>query len=539
MADMKQLIYTISLIILLGSCTDEKYTDTLSSKESESGELVPVELALNLQPVQSPLSSGTKAGINAVSSAQVCKGLEISMVKTPVTRSATFEQDIKNFWVLQFNGTLPTSTLELKQFVNNNSVKEVLLNETAVRSRIIVIANADENTFSGLTDNSTTSGLNSTTLADFENLGISTGNTGFPLFNATDGNRIIYAGSTDMVVSAGKQADIRLYRTVARVKVKISLNNEMQAEGYSAWTCQFMNIPEKSFYYSVGHTAPFPGEAVKYFNYTQQSITPPATIDNQYLPVNLHQPVPFTSPDRRVTNAPSDATFLQIVGVEVVGGVVVRSVVYQVHLGSNFTDDYSISPNYSYTYDIKITGESGDDSRVIKFIPGYFGGELKMYKADGNVASTPAEADTWRYEKPIGVYLSDVNSPGGVKWLGEGSSMPLTTNSFTNGRQNTWALKDETGYTAMQKCISLNATTPQTIDDMVWYMPSYGESLSIYVVGSNTLKTLPDTYYWSSTTNGTSAWGTQVQTGASEPLSPTESYNLRCIKDLKPGETAF
>lgn len=532
MADMKQLIYVISLIILLGACTDEKYTDTLSSKGSESGELVPVELALNIQPVQSPLSSGTKAGGNAVTSTQVCKGLEITMVKTPVTRSATFEQEIKNFWVLQFNGTAPASVLIAEQFVNSNSVREVQLNNIAVKSRIIVIANAAQNTFDGLT-------INSTTLADFENMGISSGNTGFPLFNATDGNRIIYAGSTDMAVSAGKQADIRLYRTVARVKVKISLNNEMQAEGYSAWTCQFMNIPEKSFYYSVGRAAPFPGETVKYFNYTQQPISLPATIDKQYLPVNLHPPVPFTTPERRVTNAPSDATFLQIVGVEVAGGVIVRSVVYQVHLGSNFTDDYSISPNYSYTYDIKITGESEDDSRVIKFVPGYFGGELKMYKADGTVASTPAEAATWRYEKQIEVYVSDVNSPGGVKWLGEGSSMPLTTNSFTNGRQNTWALKDETGYTAMQKCISLNATTPQTIDDMVWYMPSYGESLSIYVVGSNTLKTLPDTYYWSSTTNGTSAWGTQVWTGASEPLSPTESYNLRCIKDLKSGETTF
>lgn len=185
MADMKQLIYIISLIILLGACTDEKYTDTLSSKGSESGELVPVELALNIQPVQSPLSSGTKAGSNAISSTQVCKGLEITMVKTPVTRSATFEQEIKNFWVLQFNGTAPMSTLMVKQFINSNSVREVLLNDISVKSRIIVIANADGSTFSGLT-------IGGTTLVDFENLGISSGNTGFPLFNdPVDGNRII------------------------------------------------------------------------------------------------------------------------------------------------------------------------------------------------------------------------------------------------------------------------------------------------------------------------------------------------------------
>lgn len=532
MADMKQLIYIISLIILLGACTDEKYTDTLSSKGSESGELVPVELALNIQPVQSPLSSGTKAGGNAISSTQVCKGLEITMVKTPVTRSTPFEQEIKNFWVLQFNGITPESTLLLKQFINSNSVGEVELNATTVKSRIVVIANAEQDTFDGLT-------INSTTLADFENMGISFGSTGFPLFDAADGNRIIYAGSTDMVVSAGKQADIRLFRTVAQVNVKISLSSEMQAEGYSAWTCQFMNIPEKSFYYSIGRTAPFPGEAVNYFNYTQQSISIPATIENQYLPVNLHQPVPFTTPERRVTNAPSDGTFLQIVGVEMAGGVVVRSVVYQVHLGSNFTDDYSISPNYSYTYDIKITGESRDDSRVIKFVPGYFGGELKMYKADGSSeAATSAEADTWRYEKRIEVYVSDVNSEGGVQWSSS-SSMPTAANSLTDGRKNTWDLRKETRYTAMQKCIGLNGTTPSTIDDMVWYMPSYGETLSIYVVGSNTLKTLPNTYYWSSTTKGSEAWGTQVWTGASEPLSPTKSYNLRCVKYLKPGEATF
>ena len=185
-----------------------------------------------------------------------------------------------------------------------------------------------------------------------------------------------------------------------------------------------------------------------------------------------------------------------------------------------------------------MTGENSDDSRVIKFEPGYFGGELKMYKTNGSETTVSSGAVSWRYEKPIEVYISDVNSPGGVKWLGEGS-MPAV-NSFTNGRQNTWDLRNATGYLAMQQCLRLNGTTlPATIDDLVWYMPSYGESLCIYVVGSNTLKTLPDTYYWSSTTNGTYAWGTQVWTGASEPLSPTQSYNLRCIKDLKPGEATF
>lgn len=60
MTYMKQIIYTISLVLLLGACTDEKYDNRPSPEGGKPGELVPVKLALNTQPVQSPLSSGTK-----------------------------------------------------------------------------------------------------------------------------------------------------------------------------------------------------------------------------------------------------------------------------------------------------------------------------------------------------------------------------------------------------------------------------------------------------------------------------------------------
>lgn len=534
---MKQIIHIISLIILLGACTDEKYSDTLSPGAGAPGKPVPVELVLHTQPMQSPLPTGTKAGSNIVSSTQVCKGMEISLVETPITRAAQ-EDEIANFSVLQFNGTAPESTLSLKQFISGNSVKDVELLDlgATTKSKIIVIANADQSLFNSLT-------IDGTTLAQFNNMGIlyNANKTFYPLFSASVSDpRVVFVGSADMVVATNKQADVMLYRSVARVKVNLSLSSDMLAKGYTNWGYQFMNIPEKSFYHSIGRTAPFPGETVGYINYPSQSIslsTSPTSLD-PFLPVNLQYPVPFTTPEQRVTNAPLKATSLQLVGMKLEAGVITRSVVYQIHLGSNFTDDYSISPNYSYTYNIRITGESDDDSRVIKFIPGYFGGDLKMYSADGSVTTNLVKAVTWRYEKRIEVYISDVNGAGGIKWLNsDAGAMPVAGNSFMDGKKNTWDLRSGTQYLAIQKCLGLNATTPESIDAMTWYVPSFGQSISIYVAGSSTLKTLPNTFYWSSTTNGIYAWGTHVWTGQCTPESVDRSYNLRCVKDIDPNNT--
>ncbi len=523
---MKQIIQTISLILLLGACTDETYTDTLLSQGSKSGELVSVELALNIQPMQSPPSADTKAGGDIVSSTEVCKGMEISLVKTPVTR-ATYEDEIKNFWVLQFDNINPDGKLVYKN--NCTSVKGVQLVQLVIenqKSKIIVIANASEHTFDNLS-------IDQTTLADFNALGISSDQNGFPLFYDAAGNRPIFAGSTNTVVAANKQADIMLYRTVARVNVTLTLSQSMIEKNYQTWTYQFIQIPKKSFYYSIGQTAVFPEETVGYTNYKQQPITFPSNAPiTTYLPVNFQHSVPYTSPEKRRVNAPVGATYLQIVGVQMAGNVISRSVIYQIHMGSNFTDNYSVSPNYSYTYDIHITNENIDDSRVIKFIPGYFGGKLTMYNDKGVVTQTPGDASIWRYEKRNEVYISDVNPSGGIKWLNSGS-MPATPNSLMDGRQNTWDLRQSTDYPAIAGCVALNgATLPPNIEAMTWYTPSFGQSLAIYVGGSNTLQTLPNTYYWSSTANGTYAWGIQVWTGQSPQLSPNELYNLRCIKDL-------
>lgn len=534
---MKQFLYTISLLLLLGACTDETYTDTLSVA-GKPGKPVPVKLSLSIEPQQSPLDADTKAGSRVVSSTEVCKGMEISLVKTPVTRAADMSE-IVNFCVFQFNGTEQTSTLTKKLFITSNSVKDVVLETSTVKNRIVVIANAEQSTFATMND--AHSGTSPSTLADLNDLGISSTKPNFPLYTPSGASpRIIWSGSTDMIVSTNAQADIRLYRSIAKVTVNLKLGQKMQDRQYTIWTTQFMGVPMKSYYYAIGRTPSFPGSTGSYGSYPQNTITWNSNSNGMTtsifanLPVNLHHSVPFTTPDKRATNAPHNSTYLQITGLQLTAtGSIARSVIYQIHLGRNFTDDYSISPNYQYTYNITITDENDDDSRVVKFIPGYFGGKLQMYDQYDNSINATRTAVRWRYKERIEVYITDVGNAG--VWANEGVGMPAD-NSFIDGRANTVALLgNATNYPAVKKCIDLNGTGVTT-SSLTWYMPSFGQSLAIYVAGSSTLKTLPDATYWTSSTNGTNAWGTKIWSGQSKGENPTTDLNrLRCIKDLTSG----
>lgn len=564
MINMKHILYTISLLVLLGACTDEAFNDEPSAAGGKPGKPVPVNLSLNLQPLQSPLDAATKAGSRMVSSTEVCKGMEISLVKTPValeTRAADMDE-VKNFWVVQFDGTDPeTSKLAGIKFYPDNSVKTVALVTSTVKNRIIVIANADENTFSELEKFVSPQG--NYLLKTFNDLGIVKGdkNPDFPLFTFTgesgsgSGARPVLSGSADIIVTDNAQADIMLYRSTAEVTVTLNIKNSIK-EKYDNWTYQFVNVPSKSYYHAIGREPAFPGDApgVSYdadkVPASMELPKPPpgklySTVIMKNLPVNLHHGVPFTTPEKRVTNAPFNSTFLQIMGADKApGGVITSSVVYQIHLGSNFTDDYSVSPNYQYTYDITITGENDDDSRVIKFIPGYFGGALQKYDQSGTPNATDDNTVCWKYEKRIEVYISDVGENGG--WLASSQTIPSVANDLMDGRQNTANLfNDKEKYPAIKKCIDLNGEGV-TATNLEWYTPSFGQALGIYVSGSNTLKTLKDVTYWTSSFNPiaptdnekkATVWGTKIQTGRSVRENPEGRYYLRCVKDLALGNS--
>lgn len=544
---MKQILYTIVLGALLVACVDDKFAGTpLPSGGDGPGEPVSVELSLNTQPAQSPLSLRSKSGSPVFSSTEVCKGIEVSLVEAPVIR-AVVENTIRNFWVLQFNGTAGTSTLIRKDFYPGSSVKTVELTTSSTANRIFVIANEGSEAFQFTSTGTTMAGFleNGFTAGPSGN----TGTTGFPLRNNGTDDLVPFAGSTDMIVTGGKQADIMLYRTVAKVTANITVAKKMVDQSYGFWQGQIMHVPAKRFYFPIGQEAVFPQPTEGYVDYEaitvpHGSLTPNADgsmsfSSTAYLPVNLQHPVPYTTPVLRNANAPADATYFQIMGISLVGGAISRSVIYQIHLGANFTDDYSISPNYDYTYKITIADENEDDSRVVKFIPGYFGGSLKTYKEDGiTEANVDGEKAVWRYEKRIEVYITDVayTAPGGTApntFTGSWGNT-AAANSLWDGRSNTWALNND-NYPAAKTCINLNSGSPASAADLMWYLPACDQALGIYTAGSNTVKAFPDVFHWTSSTDGSYAWSIKIKEGSAWKAAPTTSDNyLRCIRELTP-----
>ena len=98
-----------------------------------------------------------------------------------------------------------------------------------------------------------------------------------------------------------------LFRGVARAKVTVKLSDAMEKKRYTFWKYQFVKVPDKSFYHSIGRAEGFPGESVNYIELGQMSIqlgTIAMNLDEVYLPVNLQSPVPFTTPEMRVTMLP-------------------------------------------------------------------------------------------------------------------------------------------------------------------------------------------------------------------------------------------
>ena len=547
---MKHILYTIALAALLAACTEEKLTDGPPlSGGGEPGEPVTVGLSLKTQPVQSPLFPQSKAGNPVFSSTEVCGGLEVSLVETSVTRSSTeiIGDKIQTLQVLQFNGTTGASRLVKKEFYTvsgelDATLKNLTLAGSSEANRIIVIANILSDTFAGLTANATSG----TTLSEFEGMGIAATAADFPLIQSGGDQLVPMAGSTDMIVTTDKQADIMLYRAVAKVTVNITVSKKMVEKAYASWQGQLMHVPAKSFYYSIGREAVFPQPSTGYVNYPATTVMQGTLSPNTdgsisfsqtaYLPVNLQQLVPYTTPELRGFNAPTDATYLQIMGLKLSSGVISESVIYQVHLGGNFTDNYSISPNHSYTYNITIADENTDDSRVVKFIPGYFGGSLKTYKADGTTETNVAgEKAVWRYDKRIEVYIQDVTyTVGATAGMPTGSWSPAAgaRNSLTDGRANTWAL-NQNSYPAAKTCIKLTPGSLASAADLTWFLPAYDQTIGIYAAGSSTVKAFPEVFYWTSTSNGTNPYSIKVKDGEISLDPPTRNdRRLRCIREL-------
>lgn len=532
------ILYVCSICLLLGvgGCTEDRFSEIPSTPEPvKPGQ---GQLVLKVAPVLPPAPKETRGpGMGNSGLSASFPGMDVELVNETGTntRSSVHEDShMHNLTIIQFEGTLPTS--KSKKFwykvadenLNFNLDDVIFDSSSSSSSRIVVIANTKKGFFApgpwGNGERDYAYLMNQFYLDKFANPNEGSYSPNYPYFRNPDddGDHTIMIGQTDVKVEADKQVVVVMSRILAKAQFNIEISQKLK-DKYNIWQAQLSSVPGKCYISSIGRGTPFPNPELLgesgYFAESAVSATNGVfnPEDLKYtLPINLQPTVSTATTATRTLLAPKGSTYLQITGINMTStGFVRGTVIYQIYLGSNFTDNFSIMPNIGYTYNINIKGESTEDGSVVKFIPGYWGGKLQAYDANGNIVSIDApNAQTWRFEKKIEAYLRDVPRRNDAGMPGT-TQMPWFinaphnnfTNSMTDGKDNTWKIQGGAGtppWAAAYGCWYLNDydnTTgrPTDKEQYGWYLPAISQLLGIYLVSENQTAVLSDTY-WSSTT---------------------------------------
>lgn len=582
---MKKLFYLLCVAVFGISCTDDELT--VSAPSLPDGKTVSVELSFQSLGYDTPFSGSSRVcGGNVFS--YISPELEVALKNNPgpSARTVGVEDAIYGYWVLQFNGREAGSSLKRIRYydcpggvIATNTVD--LYAETGLKQRIVVVANVGNEANSPLKDLTE----NVFTYGAFQNISFtSVGHAAFPLYTASymDGplsirrNLMVMCGVNDAIITADtKHVVVVLGRTVAKVDVPpITVSAPLRTK-YRQWTAVLMNIPGNSYLNPLGRIGAFPGPAAvpgapKIWEL--DTLTGLFEAQSFYLPVNQQESVPLTTFLERRKRAPIGGTYLQITGQNIIFDredvdkrvpVMKDIVMYQIYLGTNFTDNYSIPPNYWLTYGITLNGESTDDSGVVRFIPGYFGGELKGYKRDGTeVEADDANAVKWRFQKRIEVYsvdvrnvITDASAPalgsGTMHWIKNSNNIPAGVGSMTDmmaGRNNSLnPLKaNPRGHycTAVANCASrlngeyyLGSEIYSKLAPDCWYLPAIGQLIGIWISASGVINTMSGNGFWSSTlddgSSGNNAFVIDLQGGVKKAAVTTDNLSVRAVRELK------
>lgn len=580
--NIRKLVFSICIICLLsGGCTDDSLLPV--SQTPLSGETVSVKLSIGIDDYNAPVAGETRSGGDNPALSASYPGMDIELVKTPVTRATpvtaiTEENAIYKYIILQFNGTKEDATLIKKSAYNcpdgiikTDEVAEFQTTGGAnVKHRFVIIANINPEDLTGLEESTAK-------YSDLQNRFFSwSANSGFPLHKVTlpDGSRqdaMIMCGMTYAAITGNdQQIAIGLQRTVAKATFNIKTDNTA-FKRFTKWDVALVQIPSKSYFITLGRKAVFPDMATmnKATAYWNKLFTSPPAPDGSdlggdplpieqksvYLPVNLQQTVNTATAHSRRDHAPTGGTYLQIMGREMKGGgsfipIVKDYVLYQIYLGNNLTTDYSIYPNYNLTYNITLKGQNEDDSNVVRFIPGYFSGKLTAYTSDKTVVPiTDANAVKWQYPNRIEAYFSDARYPRpsvesnyrtDLRWFANNASFNnLGATSLMDGFINTKNLQRNSNniyYPAAFACYEgLSGIVTPGSSSFEWYLPSIGELIGTWISSASTAPTLSPSYWSSTAAKDGSAQAYIITTQGEVKLVPAasdaERHYVRGVRD--------
>lgn len=553
----RKTVYLLCILFCLGACDKDHFSDFNTNILPPSGKTVPVNLVLDVAPLSSPPFAATRTDGNGSSIQTSFAGMEVELSGPAVINTRQLpdvnESEIHSVTILQFEGSTSSAVCVQARYIEaiNNVVDLSNFSFKATQasiSRIAVIANLNNNYIS---TSEWESGDKS--YQDLLNLYFAkkedVPTDSYPLYEDPNDfqNRALMFGMTDTKIETGKLVTVVLQRIFAKASFNIEIANELK-EKYPRWEAQLVSLPGRCYLVPSGREKPFPplnvlGDKGYYNSPTIKAangVFNPNDL-SAYLPINLQPDVPTATEQTRTSVAPQNSTYLQIIGLKPTstGGAIQDQVIYQIHLGSNFTTNYTISPNTFYTYTIRIKGENPQDGTVVKFIPGHWGGQLQAYDDNGQIVAFNSEqAVKWQYEKEIEFYPFDLRKVGSatatdMSW----GPKPDThsTNSITDGRENTWEIHGtapQATYEASYACYSLN-TNITSKEELVWYQPSIAQLVGTYLVCSNLLSTL-STGYWSSTVYDANQAYYITKEGKVYYGLKDYPYYVRATKDLEP-----
>jgi len=308
----------------------------------------------------------------------VGEDIQTRAVVDPAISESTQVQDvIKNFWVLQYDGTSDAAKLvgepryypSMSEFLapvgDEGYGGRVKLVRSSGDNRVVILANTFDPLMTFPKDED---------FADLKKRWKEV--TGPESFLASSGNDryVMFNGSTVVKVNDGVNVSCLLKRNVAKVSVR--LINSSSDVTINSW--QIRNIPSISYFYTDDYALPseFPSlNDCRLIDYPV--VTPDDPIGPNADPAassaetsfTFYIPVNKRGTDERVTGqalknsyAPTGATYLQV-NASYAGGSPIQ---YTFYLGENLTTDFNLRPNHAYEYEFNISarGDADADSRV-------------------------------------------------------------------------------------------------------------------------------------------------------------------------------
>lgn len=470
-------IALVAAVLCIAGCTKSPMESELA--DNESGKLVSVSFDLGIEQLSNAgVADRTKS---RVVSRERVGGLVIELTESPMVPAKQLTkaiEDIKNYWVFQFDGEEPTSKLVHKQYFSSYTPgkNDRMQLVEGVGQLVGVIMNVGADFGNDMVLNSSTY----QTLLD-KNIPVT---SEADLSDRTTGTPFVRSGVAVNDVSEGcnVRIEVRYNIAVSVVNVLLTDENSLFLENLKSISLRVRNVPNVSYYLPDTESEVFPADGLTTIDYLGDDGDGDSFVglgpgDNLfykdvYLPVNRRGIVAGTSAETRWKNAPAGATYFELV-VETLE----KKVMYRLPMGMNLATDYNVKPNTVCHYGIYIGDDPFDENPAVDVVEkgyvGMFGGELQR-----------VSEFCWQY--PDRLYVDEGANIENTAWATTSADYVPLAGSYTDGRANTWYLlrSNMSGFPAAKACYDKNPEPLlSTINSRYnkWYLPSYEELLAVYV----------------------------------------------------------